>query len=170
MANAINNLEKLQYGIEGSGTPGTLVAADTLLLAEQGGEFTDEIERTPIEEPRGVLAMVEDVDVRKGSLLTTTASLDYESHILLALNCGIKLVTPAAGPPKVWTVLPSMTTPDPLNSATFEIAYSDGTTKHVEREFGYGTVRRFSIDFAFNQITKITVEYFGHNDLFDYYH
>jgi len=161
MANAINNLEKLQYGIEGSGTPGTLVAADTVLLVEQGGEFIDEIERVPVDEPRGVLAMVEDVDTRKGSLLTTTAALDYESHILLALNCGIKLVTPAAGPPKVWTVLPSLATPDALNSATFEVAHTDGTTKHVEREFGYATVRRFSIEFAFNQVTKITVEYFG---------
>jgi hypothetical protein len=159
VANAINNLEKLQYGLET--VAGTLVAADTIMLAEQGGEFTDEVERVAIEEPRGVLAMVEDVDVRKGSLLTYTQAMDYESSILMPLLTGIKQTTPAAGPPKVWTFLPSMVTPETLDSATWEVAYTDGTTKHVEREFGFGTTRKFTITFGFNQVTKITTEIFG---------
>lgn len=159
MANAINNLEKLQYGIET--TPGTLVAADTVMLAEQGGEFTEEIERVPIEEPRGVLAMVEDVDVRKGSLLSYTQAMDYESSIMIPLLTGIKTVSAAGSGPYVYTVLPSMTAPSSLAAATWEVAYTDGATKHVEREFGFGTTRRFTITFAFNQVTKITTDVFG---------
>ena len=159
MANAINNLEKLQYGLET--TAGTLVAADTIMLAEQGGEFTDEIERVAIEEPRGVLAMVEDVDVRKGSLLTYTQAMDYESSIMIPLLTGIKTVAGTGVGPYVYTVLPSMTAPSALASATWEVAYTDGTTKHVEREFGFGTTRKFTITFGFNQVTKITTEVFG---------
>lgn len=158
MANAINALEKVQFGVET--VAGTLVAADTILLAEEGGALTDELDRVEVDEPRGVLAMVEDVDVRKGSLLTYTGALDYE-QVLLPLLTGIKQTTPAVGPPKVWTFLPSLTAPDTLDSATFEVAYTDGTTKHVEREFGFATCRRFTIDFAFNQVTKITVDLFG---------
>lgn len=158
MPNAINALEKLQFGLET--VAGTIVAADTVLLAEGGGEFVDEIERVALEEPRGVLAMVEDVDVRQGALLTYTQALDYE-QVLLPLLTGIKQTTPAAGPPKVWTFLPTLTAPDTLDSASFEVAYTDGSTKHVEREFGFGTTRKFTIEFAYNQVTKITCEVFG---------
>lgn len=158
MPNAIVALEKAQFGLET--VAGTLVAADTVLLAEQGGEFTDELDREPVDEPRGVLAMVEDVDTRKGSLLTTVGACDYE-QILLPLLTGLKRTTPPVGPPKVWTFAPSMVTPDTLDSATFEVSYTDGTTRHVEREFGFGTCRKFTIEFAFNKVTKVTAEYFG---------
>ncbi|CAB4166849.1 hypothetical protein UFOVP1383_34 [uncultured Caudovirales phage] len=157
--NAINTLEKLQYGIET--TPGTLVAADAVMLAEQGGEFTEEIDRVSIDEPRGVLAMVEDSDQRKGSLLSYGGALDFE-QVLMPLLCGVKSVSPVnATGVYTWTVTPGMTAPDTLKAATWEVAYTDGSNKHVELEFGFGTVSKFTIEFAYNQPAKITVEVFG---------
>lgn len=158
---ALVPLEKLQFGVET--TPGTLVAADTIFLAEDGGAWTPEIERQEIDEQRGVLGMVEDVVVRKGSLLSTAGVLDFE-QILLPLATGLAELSTAGVGPYTHTVEPSMTNPDTLKAATWEIAYRDGSNKRVEREFGYSQCRRFGIELAFNQPARLTAEYFGRAD------
>lgn len=158
MATALIPLEKLQFGVES--TPGTLVAATRVYLAENGGAWTPEIDRQAVDETRGVLAMVEDVDVRKGSLLSVAGNLDFE-QIELALQTGIKSVSPSGSGPYTREWLPSLTAPETLKAATFEVAYRDGASKHVEKEFGFGTCSKFSIATAFNQPAKLQADFFA---------
>lgn len=159
MATALNALEKLQMGIET--TAGTLVAADTVIVADSGGTFTPEIDRQAITDVHGVLAEVDDLDVRKGSLLSVTHSLDYE-QVLIPLVTGLKgVTTPTGVGPYTWTVTPAVSAPEALSAATFEVSFTDGTTRHLEREFGYGTCSHMAISSTFNAPATITADYFG---------
>lgn len=158
---ALVPLEKLQFGVET--TPGTLVAADTVYLAEDGGGWQPEIDREEINETRGVLGAVEDVVTRRGSLLTVNGALDFE-HLILALTTGLKSVSPTGSSPYTWTVIPSLTNPDARKAATWEIAYRDGSNKLVEREFGYSMCRKFTLSGQFNQSAKLSAEFFGKAD------
>src|SRR3990167_247814 len=42
-----------------------------------------------------------------------------------------------------------------------EITRGDGTTNHYAREFGYGLVESFKIDWNFNQVSKLSAKIFG---------
>lgn len=162
MAKSINALEKLQIGLET--TPGTLVAATHVFLAEEGGSYEPEIDREPVEEPRGVLAEVEDVDVRQGTLLKTRGALDFE-QLLFALLCGldgtVTGVDQGDGGPYLWEFEPAMTAPDALKSCTFEVSYTDGSSRHLQEEFGYATCERIALDIAFNQRARLETDWFG---------
>ena len=158
MAASVVSLEKLQLGIES--TAGTLVAADVVLPVETGGQFEPGIERVHLDEAQGVRAMVRHLDVSKGSRLTYRHSLDY-SNILYPLNCGLKKVTPSGGPVYVWTVNPDPAVVEALDSATFEVSYTDGSTRHLEREFGFATCESFTISIDANQPAQLEATWFG---------
>lgn len=162
MAKSINSLEKLQIGIES--TAGTLVAATHVFLAEEGGSYEPEIDREEVDEPRGVLAMVEDVDNRNGTLLKTRGALDFE-QILWALLCSIDgSVTgddQGSGGPYLWDFEPSLTAPKALKSATFEVSYTDGSSRHLQEEFGHAQCERIALDIAFNQRARLETDWFG---------
>lgn len=163
MPTALIPLTKLQFGIES--TPGTIVAADTVYIADNGGGFAPIIERNPLDtEVRGVLAIADDFDARGGSELTVESNLDFE-QIMLPLDTGLASATPSGAGPYTRTYSPSLTAPNALKSATFEVTYTDGTTKHVEREFGYGHCRSFGIELAFNQPARLSAEFFGQADV-----
>lgn len=158
MATGVISLEKLQLGIET--VAGTLVAADTVIPVENGGTFEPIIDRQHLDEAQGVRAMVSHLDVSKGSRLTYRHSLDY-SNILFPLNCGLKKTTPSGGPTYVWTVNPDPTLVETIDSATFEVSYTDGSTRHLQREFGFGTCSRFVIEINANQPAMLETEWFG---------
>ena len=161
MATGLVPLEKLQFGLET--TPGTLVPATKVYIAEDGGEFTPELERQAVEEVRGVLAVVEDFDVRAGSLLNVAGVLDFE-QCLLAFETGLATVAPVGVGPYTRTYTPSLTAPNAVKAATFEVAYTDGTTKHVEREFGFGQCSKFNVELAFNAPARFNAEFFARAD------
>ena len=158
MPASVVSLEKLQLGIET--TAGTLVAADVVLPVETGGQFEPAIERVHLDEAQGVRAMVRHLDVSKGSRLTYRHSLDF-SNILYPLNCGLKQTTPTGVGPYVWTVNPDPTVVEALDSATFEISYTDGSTRHLQREFGFGTCESFTISIDANQPAQLEATWFG---------
>lgn len=158
MAAGVVSLEKLQLGIET--TAGTLVAADTVIPVENGGTFEPIIDRQHLDEAQGVRAMVQHLDVSKGSRITYRHSLDYE-NILFPLNCGLKSDTPTGTGPYVWTINPDPTVVEALNAATFEFRVFDGSTAHLQREVGFGTCESFTIDINANQPAMLEASFFG---------
>ena len=159
MADSIVALEGVQYGVET--TAGDIVAADTMLELEGGGSFAPAIERVPIEDRHGVLAITRDLDVLKGSVLNYSHVLDYE-QMAIALACGLAAdpVT-GAGPSydRIWT--PSLTAPDALDSASFEVLYTDGATAHLQQEFGFGSCMGFSVEGEFGGAATFSADWFG---------
>ena len=158
MPASVVSLEKLQLGIET--TAGTLVAADVVIPVETGGQFEPGIERVHLDEAQGVRAMVRHLDVMKGSRLTYRHALDY-SNPLYALNCGLKKVEPTGLGPYVWTINPDPAVVEALDSGTFEISYTDGTTRHLQREFGFATCESFTISIDANQPAMFEATWFG---------
>ena len=164
MGSGLYRLRVLQVGKET--TPGTAVAATQRVIG--AATLTPEIDRYEETYPRGVRVMAspDDADVRKGSLLTMDADLDFE-HVLVPLNCGLAkgTITRVAPPttPATYThaFQPSVTAAVLLHAFTAEVAVSDGSTKHYEREVAYGTVRSLTITWAANEMTKLAYEAFG---------
>ena len=78
--------------MEAIASPGTPVVA-TINLPRAEGAYTPMRTRKPLPEPRGVLALYDDVLTRQGSGLTMTQELDF-THALLPLLCGIQNATP----------------------------------------------------------------------------
>ena len=150
-------LEKAQFGIET--TPGTLVAADTVLVCEGGGQYQPMIDRQWIQDNHGLLAPVAYLDVMKGAQFSFRHALDFE-QILLPLLTGIQSGTPAGSDPYTWTFLPDPATVEDLKAATLEYSIFDGTTRHLQREAGFGTCSRFAITGGFNQPAMIEYDMF----------
>ena len=157
MVTAVESVSTLQFGLESS--PGTLIAAD-VLLPFASASYIPMIERQLLEETRGLLAHVDDLDVRKGSELSVEMNLDYE-NVLLPLLTGLHNVTPTGVGPYEYVIDPSYTSPEALAAATYEMMMGDGSTTVYEREFGYGTCSGFGINIAFGQPAKLTFDIFG---------
>ncbi len=159
MADAIVPLEAVQYGVET--TPGTIVAADTVLELEGGGgSFAPNIERVPVEDRHGVLAVTRDLVVMRGSAMSYSHVLDYE-QMAIALACGLDAdpVTGAGPYDRVWT--PSLTAPNALDTASFEVSFTDGSTRHLEKEFGYAVCTGFAIEGGASEEAKFTADWIG---------
>lgn len=161
MATALVPIEKLQIGMET--TPGENVAATRVIATEGGGDYTHTIEREEVNEISGVFVARDDVALVEIAEISVSHVADFE-QILLPLLTGIKEVTgtdTGTGGPYLWEFEPDVSTVEDLASATFEISYTDGTTRHLEEEFGFGTCRSFELALAFNSLATLTAEYFG---------
>lgn len=160
MADMIHALSEVAFGVET--TPGTIVAADTGLVVDEGlASYTETIERAVREAPRGVLAEVEDIVTRKASALSYTQDLTFEELPIVGLG-GLKTTTGGAGPTDyVWTFEPSLVTPDALTAFSWEAFGTDGTTKHYLRKFGFGQCSEFSVSGAFGEAAKLSATWFG---------
>jgi|GEM_PF-4108052 len=157
MAEAIVALEAVQYGTES--TPGTIVAADTVIELEGGGgSYAPNIERVPVEDRHGVLAITRDLVIVRGSALSYTHMLDYQ-QLGIALNCGLDADGPGSGPPydRVWT--PSLTVPHAIDTASFEVSFTDGSTRHLEAEMGYAVCTGFAVEGGDSEAAKFTAEW-----------
>jgi hypothetical protein len=158
MPTALVPIEKLQIGMET--VPGTRVAATKVIATEDGGDYTHDITREETGEITGVFVARDDVALVEVAEITVNHVLDFE-QVLLPLLSGIKSVTPTGDGPYVWEFEPALSTLETLKSATFEVSYTDGTTRHVEEEFGFGVCRSFEVGLAFNQLATLQAEYFG---------
>jgi hypothetical protein len=158
MSTALVPFEKLQVGIET--VAGTAVPATKVIATEDGGDYTHDITRTEVNEISGVFVARDDVDLVEIATLGVRHVLDFE-QVLLPLLTGIESVAGVGTPLVVWTFEPSMAAPADLDTATFEVSYTDGTTRHVEEEFAFGQCRSFNVNLAFNELAMLEAEYFG---------
>lgn len=159
MSDALVDLEAVQIGLES--VAGTPVAADTVLELEGGGgSYAPEIERVPVEDRHGILGVTRDLVVKRGSALSYTHMLDFE-QMALALNCGLDAENPSGAGPytRVWT--PSLTAPDALNSATMEVSFTDGASRHLEVELPYAQCAGFSVEGGHSEPAKFSADWFA---------
>lgn len=160
MADALYQLRKVQFGEESN--KGTLVAATVQMVGDATYTEEQDFYRSPY--PAGVRSNVGGLGVitRKGVMVEIASDLTAE-EILWPLNCGVKDVTGVDSSGDVThTYAPELTTGIPtLATATIEYIESDGSTNHVAREFGYGLCSEFSIEWAFNQVAKLTHKWFA---------
>jgi len=70
-------------------------------------------------------------------------------------------VTPAGSDPYTWTFTPDPSTVETLKAATLEYSIFDGTTRHLQREAGFGTCSRFVITGGFNQAAMLEFDVFA---------
>lgn len=160
MSTALFDLSQVAFGIET--TAGTIVAADTALVVDEGvGGYKDIQEHQVRPAPRQVLAEVEDALVRKESQLSYTQDLTYEELPLVGL-CGLANVAGSnSNANYTYTFTPGLTAPKSLLSASFELFVDDGSTKHYKTKFGYATVSHFVINIQYGQPAKLSVDWFG---------
>lgn len=158
---SIHALSEVAFGLESEA--GTVVVADTGLVVDEGlGVYTETIERQVREAPRGVLAAhVESVLTRKQSGIQYTQDLTYEEFPIVQLG-GLKQTTGGAGPTDfTYTTTPSLTAPETLDSFSFEVFCTDGSTQHYKRKFAYGQCSEFTVTLAFGQPAKLAATWFG---------
>ena len=165
MAQALTALQRIAAAQES--TPGTPEAPNRLVPHIIGSGFTDMFERTTLDEARGVLARVDDPVVRRGSTLELQQELDWDLS-LLALQCGIELVTGAPtqvagqdGTPYLYTFEANPTAPAAKASATFEVLQSDGTNDHIRRQFSHARPTQIALDFTDGNTTKLNTTWMG---------
>ena len=161
MAIGLTALQRIAAGEEA--TAGVAVAPSRLLPHIIGTSFTEEIERQRLDEARGVLAYVDDVVVRRGSMLELQQEFDWD-HALLAFLCGLADVAgvpTSASTPYVYTMAANPTAPTAKSSATFEVLQSDGTTDHIRRQFSHARPTQIGIEWEQNATTKITTTWMG---------
>ena len=138
------DLTRVQCGIEA--TAGTLRAA-TRLVPFLTGRFRPIHEFSNLDEMRGLMADFEDVLVGQACELELTQALDYE-NILPALLCGFQNANAVGSNPSVYTLTPGRTAPVALDTATWEIAQTDGAGDNFRRRFGYARPTAIGIELA----------------------
>ena len=161
MAIGLTALQRIAAGEEA--TAGVAIAPSRLLPHIIGTSFTEEIERQRLDEARGVLAYVDDVVVRRGSMLELQQEFDWD-HALLAFLCGLADVAgvpTSASTPYVYTMAANPTAPTAKSSATFEVLQSDGTTDHIRRQFSHARPTQIGLEWEQNATTKITTTWMG---------
>lgn len=158
MSAASYPLRKIQFGVES--TPGTGVAATNRLVGE--GVYTPEVDRYYSSYPRGVRANVTGggIDTRKGSALSFSSELDFE-QVMLILGTGLVVPVTTGSGPYTHTYSPDASTAPDVEAATFEFVIDDGTTKHYERAFHFGTARRLSVSLGYNEVARMSADIFG---------
>jgi len=143
MAAGAYPLRIVQFGLEAGA--GTLVAATAKRIGR--AVFTPNIQRHYDGFPRGVFLPDEGggVIVGKGGTFVYEGDLTYE-EIVYPLICGLQNdAVPDGAGPYTWQPFRTWTAAPTLKSATIEFVVDDGSTKHYQREAGYGTCRQFSI-------------------------
>ena len=144
-------------------TPGTSVTPNRLVPHIIGSSFTEEVERTRLDEARGVLAYVDDLVVRRGGMLELQQEFDWD-HALLAFLCGVQNVAgvpTASSTPYVYTLVAGPTSPASKASATWEVLQSDGTTDHIRRQFSHARPTQIGIEWEANATTKFSSTWMG---------
>lgn len=164
MAASIVPFNRLQVGMSVIGTKGTAVPATRQLVGDH--TLTEEGDMYRSQYPAGVRANLGGA----GTFLRKGTAIDYNSdmtaeEILWFLQTGIKGgITPSTVDTnaKLWTFTPELTTAvTTIDTMTAEMARGDGTTNHYYGECAYVMTESFKLDWAFNQIGKLTAKLFG---------
>jgi len=145
-------------------TKGTLVPATRQIIGDHTMLEEEDFYRSPY--PAGVRSNVggAGVIIRQGTKVTASTELTAE-EILWALLTGVKGgITPSTVDTlaKNWLFTPELTTGVvTIDTASLEMARGDGTTNHYTGLAAYGMTESFKIDWAFNQIAKLTINMFA---------
>lgn len=164
MAASIVPFDRLQIGMEVISTKGTSVAATRQLIGDHTMVEEQDFYRSPY--PAGVRSNVGGAGTitRKGCMIDVNTELTAE-EILWALETGVLGgVTPSTvdTSARLWAFTPDITTGvTTINTATVEMARGDGVTNHYYGESSYVMCQSFKIDWAFNQIAKLNMKFFG---------
>lgn len=160
MATAIRPFRTLQAGIES--TKGTIVPATRRLIGSW--EFTEEIDRYRTDYPHGINANVggAGIDLRKASRLTVETELTAE-EILWPLSLGVLGdVSPTADDDaQTWEFTPQLLAEPGIDTATIEVAETDGTTNHLAQRFGYVLCEELSLGWSLNEVATLNYTLFG---------
>ena len=165
MAIALTALQRIASAIEA--TPGTAVAPTRLVPHMLGTSFTEEVERTRLDEARGVLAYVDDQVVRRGAMLELQQEFDWDLG-LLAFLCGLEEVSgagtgtpPNVTAPYVYTMEADPTAPTDKAAATWEVLQSDGSTDHILRQFSHARPTQIALEWGASTTTKLNTTWMG---------
>lgn len=162
MATSLYPFQVAQLGIEA--TKGTGVPATRQIIGDHNLVEERELYHTPY--PAGVRANQggAGTTIRQGTILDITTELNAE-EILWPFETGVKGgITPSTvdTSAKLWVYTPEITTGVPtIKTATIEMARGDGVTNHYYSEAYHAMTRGFKIDWAFNQIAKMTINMFA---------
>lgn len=161
MADALEELRLAQLGFES--TKGTLVAATRQLVGDWDFREPMGVYRSPY--AQGVRANVGGAGqiTSKASMFEMKATELTAEEMAAILCMGVRNVAGVDSSGDVtWTFSPQLTTGIPtLKTGTLEIIESDGSTNHFARKTGYVLVESFKIDWAFNEIAKLSYKMFG---------
>ena len=138
------DLTKVQCSIEASA--GVFLAA-TRMVPFLTGRFRPIHEFSNLDEMRGLMGDYEDVLVGQACELELTQALDYE-NILPAFLCGFQNANAVGNAPAVYTMTPGRTAPVALDTASWEIAQTDGSSDHFRRSFAYARPTAIGIELA----------------------
>lgn len=159
MAEALQSLRKLQFGVES--TSGTEANATSQVVGSW--QVTEDIERDYEEHPRGVRTDVHagGDDLRHGTTIKIDeANLTYEEITRTLAACIDDPAHSGAGP-YVHLYAPVLSGPATYKSFTCEWSESDGTTKHIERLALFALCRKFKISGAVGELAKVEEEWFA---------
>ncbi len=122
------SLSQLKAGVEGTGTAGTAVAADTILLAGAHPPITPDRVMTFIEDDAGVRAPTVRAPRSDQFLVQDTINFEnaYFQILPLLFSLGIKgrvasVIQSTGGSDSKWIFTPSMTASNTPNTATLEL-------------------------------------------------
>ena len=120
------------------------------------------ISRKRVKEITGVAADDTVITTRRHSELELSHELDLE-HLIAVLQCGLVDATPtgAANAPRVWTYTPARTGYSALETATWEIAMTDGSALNFRRHFGNARPTAISIDGSGEETAQLSVTWMG---------
>ena len=163
MAYALSALQRVAAAQESSA--GTLVAPTRLVPHLAGTTFTEQEERQRLEEPRGVLAWVDDVLTRRGTTLELQQELDWD-HCLLALLCGVQQVngvadTTTRAAPYTYAMSLGPTTLATRATASWEVLQSDGSADHILRRFAHARPTELSLEWQDGGTTRLSSTWMG---------
>lgn len=145
-------------------TKGTAVAATRQLVGDH--MMIEEGDMYRSQYPAGVRANLGGAGtfIRKGTAIDYNSDLTAE-EILWLLQTGVKGgTTPSTVDTnaKLWLFTPELTTAvTTIDTMTAEMARGDGTTNHYYGESAYVMTQSFKIDWAFNQIARLSAKLFG---------
>ena len=158
MGNLIVDLTEVQAGIEA--VAGTLVPA-TRKLPFITASYTPMITREELVERGTVRAPTTDVVTERGATLELEEHLSVET-LLLPLLCGFASVAPVAlAGAQQWTFEPSVTAPTGLDTATFEVAATDGGLDMYMGSFGFARPTSIAINADNSSTAKLSTTWMG---------
>ncbi len=161
MAASVHQFNKIQIGeetVKGTSVPATVeIVADVTQVEEQ------DFHRSALPAGQRATPGAAGVVLRHGTIFTVETELTPHD-ILWPLHTGVRgNITSVAGTgDETWTFLPELTTSAiTLDSATVEYVRGDGTTNHYYGESAYCLTSAFRIEWAFNEIAKLSWDMFG---------
>ena len=152
-------LTKVQSGPET--TAGTLVPA-TRIVPFVEASYNPMITRKRLKEITGIASDDTTIVTRRYSELELTQELDLE-YLIGVLRCGLADVNPvgSGANPRVWTFTPARNAYSALDTESWEITETDGSTLNYRRSFGNARPTSITIEGSGEETAQLSVTWMG---------